>query len=170
MWVQILVLTLSGMAGNPVDFESLLRGRYPERRHDGSDWRESDVGRASFAGQAMSVPGVCLFVKGDWAELVQRWGFPGWNDAAAPCPHCHTDLASLFSLRGYSPLSMPAPEKTIEDYANSCASVEHHRSLTAAQCRLVRPNLVFKTGGRVLKCDIPSLGLLKWGSSGADCR
>ena len=49
-------------------FAALLEGRHPLKRHDGSEWQASDVGRASCAGEKCR-RAVCLFIKGDWAEL-----------------------------------------------------------------------------------------------------
>ena len=99
---------------------SLLAGTYPNARHDAQPWQDSDAGRAALAGQSVGCKAVCLFLKGDWAELVHRYGLPQWNDASSPCPYCHCNLESMCELRNYSLMHMPCREKVLEDYLHAC--------------------------------------------------
>ena len=143
-------------------FVSLLQGSHPTARHDGSAWLDSDAGRSSFAGEQLGGKGVCLFVKGDWAELVQRWGFFSWQSNSNPCPHCFTSAEQLYTTRGFSPLRMPCAEKTIAHYQAACAACETSVVLDRPLLREVRNALQFSKGkGRHLVCDIPAAGLLK---------
>ena len=145
-------------------FAALLEGRHPLKRHDGSEWQASDVGRASCAGEKCR-RAVCLFIKGDWAELVQRWGFAAWNDQMFPCPFCDCTVDTMFRLQGFSPLGMPFPEASLEKYEEACRRCERWRVLTDADVRRVRPLLVFeskdKARGRCLREAVPELGLEK---------
>ena len=142
-------------------FEALLQGVHPSQRHDGSEWQDSDAGRGSYSGQEMSQRGLCLYVKGDWMELVVRWGFPNWNKKDSPCPHCHSDIDSLHSLRGFSPLGMPSPEKTLAEYLTSCNSVERSIRLAPGLLRMLRASLRYQEGGRFLIADLPFGNLRK---------
>ena len=83
-------------------FSSLIQGSHPTSRHDGSAWLDSDAGRSSYAGEQLGGKGVCLFIKGDWAEIVQRWGFPSWQSGENPCPHCFTSARQLYDISGFS--------------------------------------------------------------------
>ena len=75
---------------------ALLTGKHHAARHDNSDWLVSDVCRAAFSGQPMLRSGICIFLKGDWAEIVHTWGFPSWRTNVAPCIYCHTPRSDMF--------------------------------------------------------------------------
>ena len=61
-------------------------------------WLGHSMLRRSWASE-----GVCLLVKGDWAELVNSQGFPGWADKSAPCIFCKSSLENLYTTRGFTP-------------------------------------------------------------------
>ena len=111
----------------------------------------------------MAFAGLCLLVKGDWQELVSRWGFPAWNDNLSPCIWCLCPKLHFFLTRGFSPMSMPYPEKTQQQYEDACRACEVDLVLTPAQIRTVRPALAFfsdnKARGRCLQRAVPELGL-----------
>lgn len=64
---------------------ALAQGVWPESRHDGQPWRDSDSDRSGRAGQTMCAKAACIYVKGDWAEYAGTLGFPSWGDAMRPC-------------------------------------------------------------------------------------
>ena len=145
---------------------AFLQGVYPSKRHDGSDFIESDSARKTDAGLPMAYSGVCTFLKNDWAEIVQRWGFPAWNSVTDPCPFCKTCREGLYTLRGFSPFSMPHAEKTLADYELSCTAAERNLRLNDGLLRLLRNRLGFrkdrKGAGRCLIQAIASLGLERY--------
>ena len=142
---------------------ALLTGKHPAARHDNSVWLASDVCRAAFSDKPMLRSGICIFLKGDWAEIVHTWGFPSWQANVAPCIYCHTARSAMFSIRGFSAVGMPSPKKSLAEYLASCEAVEHRRYLTADQIRLVRSHLGYtERKGYCLNVDLPALHLLKW--------
>lgn len=144
-------------------FRAMVAGEYPSSRHDGSDWGDGDAGRASLSGTDLGFVGVCLFIKGDWAEMVQRWGFPAWNDESDPCPFCFTSRADMYDLRMVSPMNSTAPPKSYESYLETCRNCQVERVLTPDDIRVVRPCLrsTKRKGGRVLTRNLPHFGLRK---------
>ena len=57
---------------------ALVDGKVPEKRWDGSDWRDDDTrgfegGKTEFGFKAM-----LLFVKGDWSEFAKTLGLGSW--------------------------------------------------------------------------------------------
>ncbi len=89
----------------------------------------------------MAETGLCLFVRGDWAELVQPWGLPSY-----PCPCCRARKDQLAVRQGFSPLGMPFPRKLPEEYEPACAAYEIHVELSPADIRRIRPLLAYAAG------------------------
>eukprot|EP00959_Pyramimonas_sp_CCMP1952_P210654 4408367-Pyramimonas_sp.AAC.1 len=54
---------------------SLVRGRVPTERHDGSAWRDGDEPRS---GDDLGFRGVLLYVMGDWAKFQKTFGMASW--------------------------------------------------------------------------------------------
>ena len=142
-------------------FACLLAGKHPADRHDSSAWGAGDEARSSYSGLAMACRALCLLVKGDWSELVQRWGFQLWTHKLNGCPFCKADRNDFFVRLGLSPLGMPMPEKTPEEYEFACKACEVLVNLSADDVRKIRPLLAFdkKKGGRYLRQAVPELGL-----------
>ena len=140
---------------------ALRTGRHPNSRHDGGTWWQSDRARASYAGEQMPYKAILLFVKGDWAELVQRFGLPSWSDHNHPCPYCHVTLADFYAHADFSWHGVGQREKTLQDYLEACSACEIRLMLSARQIRAVRAALKYDKilRGRVLRHAFPHLGL-----------
>ena len=82
-------------------FQALGEQRWPEARHDGTEWRlPQDQVRSSKAGP-LSMAGALIQVRGDWAEFCNLLGYPNHASAMRPCflvlatePICMTFLAA----------------------------------------------------------------------------
>ena len=144
-------------------FAAMMAGVWPSHRHDGSAWEASDASRALRSGTSLGFKAQCLFVKGDWAELNQRWGFPSWHAAEHPCPFCHCDATSMTDLRQFSPFQCTRREKTLTEYLAACARCEICVDLSEDDIRLLRPSVKFdvKLKGRGLTRDAEKFGLRK---------
>ncbi len=127
--------------------KALGNGVHPSTRHDGGDWQERDAERAKLAGSDIGVRGVCLFLKGDWSELVHTHGFAAWNDAKAPCPLCTSNIENLYELRGFSALVMPSPSRTMTTYNDDCNACEIDIDITEADAEALRERECFTTSG-----------------------
>lgn len=145
----------------------LFRGRFPERRHDGSPFRDGeDDSRVVLAGRDMGCRAALIGIKADWAEFSSTLGFPTWSSRSDPCLFCKAVSETLFSVGGLSPMQTPCPAKTFEDYCAACARCELRRTLGPHQFAEVRAALDFDkrrggNQGRALRVDVPSCGLLR---------
>ena len=117
------------------------------------------------AGRKLGFRAGCIVVKGDWAEYVHTLGLPTFSVVNSSCPLCLTDVASLYSLAGFSALAMPSTRKTSAHYEAACAACERTVLITSvAMQSKVRAGLVYDKRrygkkGRVLSIPIPELGL-----------
>ena len=148
-------------------FRCMSRGIHPAQRHDGNEWMDQDVARKSYSGEQLGFRAVCLFVKGDWAEYSHSFALPAWNDSKSPCPFCTTTQGDMFEFRGFGPLTMPKPCKTLHDYEESCQRCEKTVVLNEAQIRSLRGSLIYdrrQGGSRGRSCGrpLPALGLSQW--------
>jgi hypothetical protein len=144
---------------------TMRTGRYPTVRHDGTDFGDGDEARKALAGTPLGFKAVCLFVKGDWMEYIQTLGLPSWATLNSPCPLCVTDNEHLFTLCGFSALSMPSPKKSLGHFLAGCTACERvvlvssiplQRRITAA---LEYDKRDKGNKGRALVSPIPELSL-----------
>ena len=68
--------------------EALYDGVWPAGRHDGQPWKAEDHGRQAKAGERMPFKMLLLYIKADWAEMCERFGFPTWQSSTRPCLSC----------------------------------------------------------------------------------
>ena len=104
---------------------SLACGIYPDLRHDGKPFGPSDIHRAECAGKPLGFKAAVLWIKGDWAEFCDRFGFPSHGSRMRPCFCCNV-LGGLimFDPTGISLLDVPWRPSTDEDYENAAVRCE----------------------------------------------
>ena len=75
---------------------AMIRGVFPEGRHDGQPWRPSDrkAGRHKRAGKSLGFFGALEQCRGDWPWHKFIFGFPGWN-ADAVCWMCEANRSDV---------------------------------------------------------------------------
>ena len=126
--------------------EHLLKGRHPRSRHDGEQFRDTEVDRAALADTELGFKALCLWIKSDIAEYSGTLGLPGHNDTVSPCPWCFLtfdDADSFFDASGLSPVGSSFPEKTFEAYERACASCETLVTLTEQNRSLIAKALSY---------------------------
>jgi hypothetical protein len=69
-------------------FQHLAMKRYPSKRHDGSDWSDSEKERAAAAGRELPVAAALVEVRGDWKMMKEVFRLPGWKEKAGCCWLC----------------------------------------------------------------------------------
>ena len=147
--------------------EALAAGRHPTSRHDGTPWQASDSARAVVGGSTFPWRAALVWVKGDWAALTTDWGFPTWQSNTHPCLLCHTTRACMHQLEGFSPVSMPFPETTQDEYEAACRACEvevlvpDQATLEELRASLEEDRRPSGAHGRALLRDMPALGLRK---------
>ena len=85
MWVWWMVLVLSFFVYLAWSIAALAQGKYPDFRHDGTEWSVTDAIRSRLAGTYMRFRAVIIDINGDWAELANTHGFASWFDSMRPC-------------------------------------------------------------------------------------
>ena len=145
--------------------QALARKVHPSSRHDGSAWGDADGHHALLAGEAMFARAAMVWLKGDWAELCSRLGFPTWSHAMRPCLCCNGSGDRLYDPRGVSTMSTPWVANGDEDYERACARCEIVVVIPSAEvhARLVsRLQYMKQQGkGRVLRADVEGLPMLR---------
>ena len=84
-------------------FVCLAAGRWPSKRHDGSDFTSEDTWRKKQCKNKVRLPirGVLAQLKGDWKMFKEVLKLPGWNDGAGCCPFCNIRPEQVCNLRGF---------------------------------------------------------------------
>ena len=78
-------------------------GVFPWARHDGAPFLPgSDSVRAQLPGTRMKKRAACIRIRGDWAEICERRGFPTWQSSYCPCFCCAVPRDSLCDATGAS--------------------------------------------------------------------
>ena len=88
-WPVLRFLRWSAMA--------MAEGAHPLARHDGSPFLDTEEQRRLVAGNPLSMPGVVLCLKGDWAEFCERFGLPSPSSGLRPCFCCAASGPDLYS-------------------------------------------------------------------------
>ena len=65
-------------------FEALANRVYPQQRHDGSAFGTRDDRRKVLAGTEQDCGAALIYIKGDWSELANNFGFPKLERWLAP--------------------------------------------------------------------------------------
>ena len=66
----------------------LVAGLYPGVRHDGGEWVTGEQARGRLAGRQLTVRGLLVEVRGDWACMKDVFRLPGWQETAGCCWLC----------------------------------------------------------------------------------
>jgi hypothetical protein len=143
-------------------FVHLAMKRLPCARHDGD---ELDPARRNVAGMEMQVRAILLWLKGDWAEHCERFGYPTNASGLRPCFCCAGSGPDLYLVAGISLLSLPWYENTDDDYEDACKRCEHSVVVSRQAHEDLRGLLVYdkrKDGshGRALNANYGALELL----------
>ena len=144
--------------------EALAAGKWPEKRHDGKPWiTAQDQSRADRAGTDLSMGGVLVQFRGDWAEVCERLGLPTWSSNTKPCPACVADKLNWHDASRCSMLSFPWHLTTHEDLEAAARRCEIRVSLDRAAIRQVVAALKYdkRTSGdlgRSLVRSLPEIG------------
>lgn len=143
---------------------ALAAGVWPQKRHDGTDWRPEDEKRRENAGQRFKSPCCLLYIKGDWSEYCGTFGFPTWGSTMRPCLYCSCSSTSLFTYTGVSAVTFPHRENTDNDYDVAAARCEVRVRLTKAQHKRMIGLLAYDkrpsgNAGIALLADFPEQGL-----------
>ena len=141
-------------------------GVYPMRRHDGSPFTEEEQHRADRAGSLMRLKAAVVYVKGDWAEFCERFGFPTHSSTMRPCFCCSAYGDALFRPLGVSVVETPWHTNTAADFESAFTRCEVRVVLTNELHGVIRARLHYdkrKHGalGRALSRDVPEAGLRK---------
>lgn len=83
-------------------FQMLALGRWPSKRHDGSDFEPSDP-FAKLAGRPLACRGLLCEIRGDWAFYKEALCLPGWQDASGCCWLCSVTPAGVRSVGADAP-------------------------------------------------------------------
>jgi hypothetical protein len=146
---------------------AMIEGKYPTTRHDGTPWQVGvDDHRDALKGKPLGWKAILLFVKADLQEYGATMGLPGWKTSLEPCMLCHCTAQTLYELAGYTPVSMPFADKTLDEHNEACSRCEIKLVLNKDQRTKVRAALVFDrrnhgNHGRCLVLDFDDLGLMK---------
>ena len=76
-------------------FQHLAKKRYPSKRHDGTDWSDSETARAAAAGREIPVAACLVEVRGDWKMMKEVFRLPGWNEKTGCCWLCRAVPADI---------------------------------------------------------------------------
>ena len=142
----------------------MASGRFPEARHDGQPWLDTDVARRDKGGCNLHTRAAIVYIKGDWAEYVSTLGLPSWNDGLRPCFCCNSPPDRLYEIAGIDHGNLPWRSNGDLDYEEACQRCEHKVVLDVAQHALVKALLFYDrrqhgNRGRCLMRAMPDLGL-----------
>ena len=103
---------------------AMSESRWPMARHDGGEWRPSDVVRESKAGKDLGVRCAFIYIKGDWCEYSSTFGFPTWQDSIRPCFNCNAFRKGMFVVSGNSENGLVWASNEDGDYDRACRLCE----------------------------------------------
>ena len=109
---------------------AMSEGISPASRHDGRPWEPADGDRFSAAGSPLRMRGAIIRLKGDWAELCERLGFPTWASGLRPCFCCAAAPDDFYTTVGVSLVDLPWHVNTPHEYDEACARCEVWVDLT----------------------------------------
>ena len=142
----------------------LARGENPSCRHNGDPWDASDGQRIGKSNSPLACKAAVLFLKGDWAEFVERFGFPNWQSVMRPCFLCASPPDQLYDLVGSSPGHLPFRVNEDVDYDTACRRCEIRTTISREQHGRLKGILRFDkrdqgSKGLALTRPFPELGL-----------
>ena len=121
----------------------------------------------------MSLKGVLLLIKGDWAEYANTFAFANWATVEAPCMFCEAHRDNLYTwIPRASPLGLPWKLASDEDYDSCCKACEVRVVIPSAAVhnkillRLEYDKRPSGSHGRGLLSPVADVGFDKWRSPG----
>ena len=160
MWLPGLVYVLGSARLSKVERGGDWAGA--EARPSARRWR---VGCRALGGDwPKYCEGALIQNKGDWLEHVVTYGFRRWTHLTHPCFACTATRDQLKEVGDASVVDSPFAEITDEMYDEACRACEVVVSIPDLETKAVPQGaLVYSKefGGRGLKRDVPSLGLLR---------
>ena len=141
-------------------------GRHPMMRHDGKPFPDTQAFRQEAAGSPLRANAAILYVKGDWAEFCERFGFPTSAHSLRPCFCCSVAPGpAMYSSTGISRSIQPWRTNTEDDFEQACRRCERtvvlnpdlHRRILTVLFYDKRPS---GSHGRALARDVPEAHLL----------
>jgi hypothetical protein len=113
--------------------DAMANGVFPLKRHDGSDFdASSDQYRIGLAGTRMRFKAAVVHLKGDWAEICERFGFPTWQSGMRPCFCCSAIGDSMYEGLGVDFIATPWHINVDEDYSRACSRCERWVTMESA--------------------------------------
>jgi hypothetical protein len=144
-------------------FEQLAIGRHPEQDINGP-WAAGSQ-RSENAGEPLNLTAALLHIKADWAEFAHTLSFASWSSVLFCCMFCKCTKVDRFDVKSFNPFDStwdPIGHDDMERAVSACERLVH---LSKVQYTKVKGALFYEKskleGGRVLKIDIPELGLKK---------
>ena len=143
---------------------ALESGQFPERRHDGVPWLETDEARESLAGKPLGIKGAVVQIKADWGEFGKSLGFFNWSHNLRPCPFCSCSKRTMLAnIKRWTVVDAPEMLSSPDTYDAECALCEIPVVLTKEDRDAILSCLVYsrkgKFRGRCMARAIPRLGL-----------
>ena len=141
-------------------------GRHPTTRHDRARFFPKESFREEVAGSPLRVGAAILYIKGDWAEFCERFGFPTSAHALRPCFCCSVPPGpQMYSPAGISQRIQPWRINTDTDFERAFSRCERfvvldpvlHQRISAVLFYDKRPA---GSHGRALLADIPEANLM----------
>jgi hypothetical protein len=147
-------------------FRALAEGTHPLDGVDGEPFGPGDRERSKRAGSAMPFRAACVYVKGDWSEMVGTFGFPSWHDGLRPCYDCNAYGTGMYDPLGHTIRTLRWPRNGADDYEAACCRCELPRLLSLLdKAAIIRAGLAYDkrtdgVGGLALRNPCPSLALI----------
>jgi len=115
----------------------MSQGFFPDHRHDEPIFRSSESFRQELAGKPLGYTAAVVWLKGDWAEFCERYGFPGHRSNLRPCFCCNVWREILYDASGVSLLDCPWVENTDADYSSAADLCERTVTLGQAEWQML---------------------------------
>ena len=93
----------------------MIEGVHPRNRHDGP-WGGDDDMWADLGGRPLGYRAATLYCKQDMMEHYSTMGLPGHATRDHPCPKFRCIVGNMLEWEGLSPLGVPFPSTTLEQY------------------------------------------------------
>ena len=149
--------------------EALADSLFPNGRPDKLPWLDSDSERMIWAATQLALLGVCIYVKGDWAEFAYTMALASWATAGYPCFECFALRSEWMRDLELDAMSYPFQLVTQDDYDAACGACEHYVTVVSQEMHHALSRILMYDNrddtrgahGRALTVDFPALGLLR---------
>ena len=144
---------------------ALAEGKWPERRHDGSEFSTDEDQWRIAKGGGKLIKGAVVAIKADWLEFAATIGLTRWDNVEHPCFRCHCRKPDLTSIGNFSAITSPCKLKTAHEYDRACKDAEHwvtipDRATLTEVYNVLEYDFRGSGNGRALTEAIPRLNLL----------